>query len=282
MKSFNQMIDRFCAKHPRFGIRNLMLFVVIGNAVVFLFDLMDTTGLLLNYLAFSPVRVMRGEVWRLFTFALIPSSSGIWILFFLYFYYFLGSTLERLWGTARFNLYFFSGILLTVLYGFITYFITGRSVGVTAYYLYLSMFLAFATFFPEQQVLLFGILPLKMKWLAWLDAAAILLGLFSDPFPANLLPVAALGNYLLYCGGILLTPLRRKKTKAQKQTYVNFHREMDRVNAERRAAPYRFRCDTCGRTDVSDPSLEFRYCSRCQGYHCFCTEHINKHVHFTE
>ena len=282
MKSFMRRIDRFCITHPRFGVSNLMLYVVIGNAVVFLFSLMDTTGLLLSYLAFSPALILRGQVWRLVTFALIPNSSGIWIFIFLYFYYYMGSTLERLWGTVKFNLYFFFGILFTVLYGFLIYFITGVDLRIRATYIYLSMFLAFATFFPDQQVLLFFILPIKMKWLAFVDAAVLVMGVFSDPFPLNLLPLVALANYLLFCGEILFSPLRRSRSRAQRQTFHNFHREIDKVNAERRVTPYRFKCAVCGRTDVSDPTLEFRYCSRCQGYHCFCQDHINHHSHYTE
>ena len=38
-------------------------------------------------------------------------------------------------------------------------------------------------------------------------------------------------------------------------------------------------CTICGKTDTSHPDLEFRYCSRCQGYHCYCQEHISNHTH---
>lgn len=281
MKSFMQRVDRFCVRHPNFGIPRLMLYVVIGNALVFVFSLMDTTHLLLSYLAFSPALILRGQVWRLLTFALIPNSSGLWTLIFLYFYYYLGNTLERVWGSAKFNVYFFSGVLFTVLYGFVVYFLTGIDLRVNAHYIYLSMFLAFAANFPEQQVLLMFFIPVKMKWLAWLDGALILLGVLTDPFPLNLLPLVALLNFLLFCGGDVFLPVRRR-SRAERQTFRNFHREMEQANAKRRAAPYRFRCEICGRTDLTDPTLEFRYCSRCQGYHCFCAEHINHHTHFTE
>ena len=83
MRSFSRWVDRFCIRHPRFGISNLMLFVVIGNAVVFLFSIMDTTGMLTSVLAFSPALILRGQIWRLVTFALIPNSSGILTLLFL-------------------------------------------------------------------------------------------------------------------------------------------------------------------------------------------------------
>ncbi len=281
MKSLMRRIDRFCLTHPRFGISNLMLYVVIGNAVVFLFSLMDTTGLLLYYLAFIPSQILRGQVWRLFTFALIPNARGLWILLFLYFYYFIGSALEREWGRGKFTIYFFSGILFTVLYGFLIYLITGRDLAVGASYIYLSMFFSFATFYPEQQVLLFFFIPVKIKWLAWADAAFFLLGVITSSFPENLLPVVAVLNYLLFCGETLFAPLSAQRFRQRKKT-LDFKREAARVNAQRASAPYRFKCAVCGRTDVTNPELEFRYCSRCAGYHCFCQDHINSHIHFTE
>lgn len=281
MHKLQRAIDRFCVKHPRFGIANLMLYICIGNAAVFLFSLMDTTGLFESYLLFSPAHILRGQIWRLLTFALIPNSSGIWTLIFIYFYYFIGHTLENEWGYARFNLYFFSGILLTVLYGFLLYFITGLSVPVSAWYVYLSMFFSFAALNGETQVLLFFILPIKIKWLAYLEAGYFLLELFSMPFPLNLLPLVAVFNFLLFCWDNLFSSFRIRSRQQRKAT-VDFKREVSRINAERRTAPYRFRCEVCGRTDITDPSLEFRYCSRCSGYHCYCAEHINAHRHISE
>ena len=281
MRSFSRWVDRFCIRHPRFGISNLMLFVVIGNAVVWLFSMMDTTGMLMSFLAFSPALILRGQIWRLLTFALIPNSSGILTLLFLYFYYFIGSTLEREWGTVKFNIYFFSGILFTVLYGLAVYIIFGKNSYLGANYIYLSMFFAFASLFPNQIVFLFGLIPLKIKWLAWVDAVYFVLDVIRLPFPLNLLPVVAVLNFLLFCGDELFSSLRPERIR-QKQKTVSFKREMDRINAQRRTAPYRFRCEVCGRTDVTNPDLDFRYCSRCAGYHCYCMDHINAHQHFTQ
>ena len=115
-----------------------------------------------------------------------------------YFYYFIGTTLEQQWGTARFNIYFFSGVILSILYGFLIYFLTGMSVSLTAEYIYLSMFFSFAALFPDMQVLLFFVIPIKMKWLAIVDAVFFLMGVFSTPFPANLLPVIAILNCILF------------------------------------------------------------------------------------
>lgn len=281
MKWFSRKIDLFCYKHPRFGIANLMLYVVIGNVVVWLFSMMDTTYTLYNILCFDPYYILRGQVWRLLTFALIPNSSGFLALIFFYFYYFIGKTLEDRWGTPRFNLYFFSGMLFTIIYGFILYFVTGNSYAVSAEYIYLSMFFSFAALFPDMHVLLFFIIPIKMKWLAIVDAVYFIIGVIQLPFPLNLLPVVATLNFLLFCGDTLLGYFR-PASRAQRKNATNFKREVHRIQYEQKLKPYNRRCEVCGKTDTDCPDLEFRYCSRCAGYHCFCIDHINAHQHFSE
>ena len=284
MRWFSRQVERFCLHHPRFGIPNLMLYVVIGNAVVWLFSLMDRSGMLIGALCFLPSAVLRGQVWRLLTFALIPDSSGLWTLIFLYFYYFIGNTLERQMGPTRFTLYFFSGLLLTVIFGFVLY-LFGYNVMVDAHYIYLSMFFAFAACYPDQMVLLFFVIPVKMKWLAVADAVLFVIGIVTNPFPICLLPVVAVLNVLLFFGDELLSaffPNRARFRPRNVSNTVKFKQAARQVRREQEKAPYRFKCAVCGRTDQSDPGLEFRYCSRCEGYHCFCQDHINSHIHFTQ
>lgn len=293
MKSLMKKIDIFCYKHPRFGIRNLMLYVVVGAAIVWLFNLftMYSSVNILSYLYFSPYLILRGQVWRLLTFIIIPPSTGILTLVAFYFYYFIGRTLEQQWGPGKFTIYFFTGVILTIVYGFVIYFATGADLllsygyPVSAHYIYLSMFFTFATLYPDMQVLLFFIIPIKMKWLAIVDAAFFLYSVVTSSFPINLLPVVAVLNYLIFCGGWLVEAARRLlggKTRQQRQNTVNFQNEVRRMQQEQKQKTYTRRCEVCGRTDTDYPDLEFRYCSRCQGYHCFCMDHINNHRHFTE
>jgi hypothetical protein len=283
MKAFIRWADRFCARHPRFGVYNLMRFLVIGNAAVWLLSSMDRTGTVIFYLALYPQMVLQGQIWRLVTFVFIPASSGLLTLLFLYFYYFIGSTMEREWGQAKFSLYFLFGMLFTVIYAFAVYFITGKSPSPysVAEFIYLSMFFSFATYYPDVQVLLFFILPVKVKWLAWVDAAFFLFSMLTMSFPERLLPLIAVLNYLLFCGDILFAGLAPARF-AQRRKTISFRREAQRVRQEQKNAPYRFKCAVCGRTDTEHPELEFRYCSRCAGYHCFCQEHINNHIHFNQ
>lgn len=276
MKSPRSRIEMFCYKHPRFGIPHLIRYITIANVIFWLIGAVNPV--LMSYLTFNPALILRGQIWRLVTFALYPPSTD-WLAFLaFYFYYMIGSTLERYWGTPQFNIYFFSGALLTVIYGFIVYFITGASYSLTAEYIYLSMFFSFAVLFPDMQVLVFYILPVKIKYLAYINAAFFVLSVFTTSFPANLLPVVAVLNFLIFCGEDLFKAIPKRPSA----NTVNFRRESARIRREQQANLYTHKCAVCGRTDKDYPGLEFRYCSKCAGYHCFCQDHIYNHIHFTE
>lgn len=164
MKKLNNKIDMFCYRHPRFGVPNLMLYIVVISLAVWLLSIMDSSRTLMSYFAFSPELILKGQVWRLITFMFIPQDTSMWALLFFYFYYWIGSTLEREWGTARFNIFIFSGVLLTIIYGMVIYLITKQSASIGTYYIYLSMFFSFATLYPDTQVLFMFIIPVKIKW----------------------------------------------------------------------------------------------------------------------
>lgn len=282
MKKLDRAISMFCYKHPRFGVANLMLCIVIGTGAVWLLSMMDTTQTLISLLYFSPERVIKhGEVWRILSFMFVPNSGSILEFLFLYFYYWIGNTLERNWGTARFNIFVFGGMLLTVIYGIAMYLITGTSMAVGAHYIYMSMFFSFATLFPNMQILLFFIIPIRIKWLALLDAAYFIAMILMSPFPYNLLPVIAMLNYFVFFGGSLAAELKSLRSGNAK-TARNFRRNVTQIKYEDKLKDFNYKCSVCGKTDTDYPELEFRYCSRCAGYHCFCSEHINNHVHFTE
>ena len=276
MKDPRRKIEEFCYKHPDFGIPNLMRYIVIANAVFWLMGAVNPV--LMNYLLFNPALILRGQIWRLISFVFIPPSTGILAIIAFYFYYWIGTTLENQWGTGQFTIYFFTGVILTIVYGFAIYFITGRSVSLSSTYIFLSMFFSFAALFPDMQVLFLFIIPVKMKYLALVDAAFFVLSVISTPFPENLLPVVAVLNFLIFCGGELKSMLPRRQSRST----INFKRESARIRYEQREKLYTHKCAVCGRTDTEYPNLEFRYCSRCVGYHCFCQDHINNHIHFTE
>lgn len=276
MKDPMRLIDRFCYKHPHFGIPNLMRYLTIANVVFWLIGVTNST--LLSYLSFDAALILHGQIWRLLTFMLYPPSAGILAFLIFYFYYWIGSALEQYWGTAHFNVYLLIGWFVTIVYGFLVYFIGGTRIRIDAQYLYLSMFFSFAALYPDMQVLLFFFLPIKVKYIAFIDAAYFLLAVFTNPFPVNLLPIVATLNFFLFFGATLLRSIPKKDSKST----INFRKESRRIRQEQRSKLYTHKCAVCGRTDTEFPELEFRYCSRCAGYHCFCQDHINSHIHFTE
>ncbi len=292
MKKISNAIDRFSYKHPGFGINNLMLFIVIGKAIVYVMSLIDRSGYFLGYLLFSPQMIIQGQVWRIITFIFIPNSmSPIFLLISLYFYYFIGTSLEREWGKAKFTLYYISGILFTVVYGMIAGLISRSSLLILAdsTYINLSMFFVFATLYPENRVLLFFIIPIKIKWLAYVDAAFFAFGIIqylaAGYFVLALLPVVAVLNYFFFCGDIIIERigfLRARFFSRRPSNVINMKKAAERARAENEGRGYTHKCSVCGRTDADHPELEFRYCSRCVGFHCFCQDHIHSHVHFTE
>ena len=287
MKKLYDGVQRFCAAHPRFGIPNLMRVIVIGNVAVYVLMLLTQANdaNALSFLTFNLNALLHGEVWRLVTFVFVPAySSPFALLISLYFYYWIGSTLERQWGTAKFNLYYISGALLTVLGVVLASLITGNPYLTAAGtgYVNLSMFFAFAFLFPDTTVLLFFILPIKMKWLAYLDAALfafdIIKALGAHNWAGVVLPVVALLNFAVFIWPEVHYLAARTKRQYSPKT-VQYKQAVKQQEKEK---GYHHKCAVCGRTDTDYPDLQFRYCSKCVGYHCFCQDHIFNHVHFTE
>lgn len=276
MFNLRNKIEAYCYKHPNFGISNLMKYVAIANVAFWLMNIMNPS--FLQYIVFDPALILRGQVWRLVSFVFYPPNTGILALLVFYFYYWIGSILEREWGSGPFTVFFFSGIVLTVVYGFVMYFAFGYRIMLDSSYLYLSMFFSFAAMYPDMQVLFMFIIPVRMKFLALIDAVFFLISVLGNPFPINLLPVVALLNFFIFCGADIKALLPRKKS----QSTINFRKESARIRYEQQSRLYTHKCSVCGKTDTDYPELEFRYCSRCEGYHCFCSEHINNHIHFTE
>ena len=287
MKKLYDGVQRFCAAHPRFGIPNLMRVIVIGNVAVYVLMLLTQANdaNALSFLTFNLNALLHGEVWRLVTFVFVPGySSPFALLISLYFYYWIGSTLERQWGTAKFNLYYISGALLTVLGVVLASLITGNPYLTAAGtgYVNLSMFFAFAFLFPDTTVLLFFILPVRMKWLAYLDGALfafdIIKAIGAHNWAGVVLPIVALLNFAVFIWPEVHYLAARTKRQYSPKT-VQYKQAVKQQETEK---GYHHKCAVCGRTDTDYPDLQFRYCSKCVGYHCFCQDHIFNHVHFTE
>lgn len=274
-------LDRFCAKHPRFGIPNLMLYIAIANVAIALIDMFSLGGVSLTYmLSFSRDLILRGQIWRLVTFILVPESSGIfYVALGAYFYYWIGSMLEREWGTTKFTVFYLAGVVLNILFGMVTGY-------ASMYYVNLSLFFAFATLFGDMQVLLFFIIPIKVKWLAWLDAAlfawSVLSNLLGGHLLYALLPLVAILNYAVFFWQDFKYLFSRAKRRTSPNV-INFKKAQKQAQQKaKETGGYTHKCAVCGITDADNPNMEFRYCSKCDGYYCYCMEHINSHIHIHE
>ena len=306
MFDLRRRFERFCFKNRDKGIPNLMLYIALGNAIVMILTMMNGGDSLFHLLCFDKDKILQGQVWRLVTYVFTQSNGGFLGLVFLYFFYMLGRQVENSMGTFKFNLFYFSGVILMDVFAMIfcplvpetvaTYeeyvgFITVRAAYMQmAYYLHLSLVLLYATTYPDSQFVIFFVIPVRAWLLAlvYLVLEVVEIYNLSYPvmyFPHNLFPLVALANYLLFIGKDIVnlmpfafrTRVKSASNKKNKQPKV-----VQFPGAKQAAAPkadYNHRCEVCGRTDVSNPELEFRYCSRCTGYRCYCEDHINDHTH---
>ncbi len=198
MKGRN-LLNKMELKLGKFAIPNLMLYIVIGMGVMFAFDYLFPDMYLMQYILFDRDLIFKGQVWRAISFILMPTNSGtsmvgpFFMVIAMYFYWMCGTQLEHQWGTFKFNVFYFSGMLGAMIGGFITGY-------TTSYYLNLSLFLAFAILYPNVEFRLFFILPIKAKYIAYVDAAYILLSLIILPFHYKLIILLALINIILFFG----------------------------------------------------------------------------------
>ena len=262
-----------------------MLYIVLGSAVVYVMSQMSGNYLLYNLLCFDRTAILHGQIWRLVTYPLTYSAGNLLLTAVsLLCYYSLGRAMENIWGTLKFNLFYLTGVLMMDVFCMI---FGGRA---SVAYLNLSLFLSYATLYPDANFLLFFIIPIRAWVFALFDLVLVLVDLVSVPFPYNLFSVISLANYFLFFGKDVLNviPLswranaRRAvhhKPKQKQAKVIQFDAGSYEASHATPQAPYTHRCTVCGRTDVSNPELEFRYCSRCKGYYCYCQDHINNHTH---
>ena len=308
MKNLRTRFERFCFKNRSKGIPNLMLYIVLGNALVYILSLANQDYALYDILCFERNLVLQGQVWRLISFVFTSFSPGTNIFFTIitYICYFsLGKAMENAWGTFRFNLFYLSGVVLMDVFAMV---VGGVPVNIDGYgldlsmlysgmgsYLNLSLFLGYATLYPDAHFLLFFVIPVKAWIFALVDLVLTLYRVLTMAFffPHNLFPLVAILNYFLFFGKDVLNviPLswrinlkrlfkKKQRYAPEKPKVVPFPSAGSyQASTAKVKAPYNHRCTICGRTDTENPELEFRYCSRCQGYHCYCSDHISNHTH---
>ena len=298
LKNLIKKCEIFLYKNRDHGIKNLMLYIAIGNLIVYFITMVDPSGLLYRSLYFDRDAILRGQVWRLFSYVFTYLNDFGMVSSFLNFimlfcYYQIGKMLEQQRGTLHFNLYYLCGILFMDIGALLLH------ENASIYYLNLTLFLAIATLLPEIRFLLFFIIPIRAKYFAWFYLGMTLISLirgiitmfqglsYGAVYLGWLFPVIAMLNYFLFYGSsfrnLLPQAMRYRKVRDHAPKAVppnpNWAANYRNKAGEK---PYRHKCTVCGRTDAQYPNLEFRYCSRCAGYHCYCIDHINNHVHITE
>ena len=260
--------ERLCARRPNAGLKNLMYFIAGAQVLVFVLSFTDYGAMLPLLMYFDRGLIFSGQVWRLVTFLFMPLGGDIFtVAISVIFYVFVGKMLENAWGTLKFNFFYLTGTLLTIIYCLVL------NCSAQSMYINFSMFLAFATLYPENEVRIFFILPIKVKYLAIAQAVLYIVLIFFNHFPQNLLPIVAFLNYLLYFWQPLLRLVRRRSFETKNR--IDFKAKSKSIKKR----GYLHRCVVCGKTDASHPETEFRYCSLCKSYACYCEEHIMSHTH---
>ena len=291
-------MSKFEKKFGRYAIPNLTTILIACYAVGYLLDMFAPT--VLNYLTLNPYLICHGQVWRVITWVVVPPTTGnlFSLLLMLYLYWSLGTSLERAWGTYRYNVYMFSGLFLTVLGSFVSmalsYLMYGEmwevmtQVGALCFstnYINMSIFLAFAVTFPDMQLLLMFIIPIKVKWLGILYGVMVVwefmqgayislgsLGTLDASMYVRIAIVFSLLNFIIF----FFTSRRFIMSPKQMKRRQEFKREVRQARAN---AVTRHKCAICGRTDETDPDMEFRFCSKCNGNYEYCREHLFTHKH---
>lgn len=276
-------LDKLERKLGRFAIPNLTVYLLAGYVIGFSVVLLMPE--LLGWLTLEPALILRGQVWRVISWVLIPpTTQPISLLFLVLLYYSLGTALERTWGTFRYNVYIFSGLLFTVLAVFIFYAvyyfgfgmeISLSSVGlISTNYITMSIFLAFAAIYPEMEVYLYFILPIKMKWMALVYAAMALYYFVSSGAVTRVAIGASLLNFVIF---FLSTRNLKRYSPKERARKARFRQQSAPHMQYSNGAKHR--CAVCGRTELDDPCLEFRFCSKCNGNYEYCQDHLFTHEH---
>lgn len=287
-----KLLNRLERTLGRYAIRGLMRYIVIlfiaGLAIGSI-----APEIYLKYFILDFAQVAKGQVWRLITF-IIPFGSLNNILFFVimvYFYYMIGNNLENTWGAFRLNLYFFSGVFFNIIAAWITYMITDISITDTSFNtldtVCGTLFFAFAAMYPNMQFLFYFIIPIKAKYLAWFQGAIYIIHVFSyiksGAYPMVIPLLVSLANFFIF---FLMTRNYRRISPSEIKRKADFRRQMNAGRTQGNVAQFRgknvisrHKCAVCGRTEMDNENLEFRFCSKCDGNYEYCMDHLFTHEH---
>jgi membrane associated rhomboid family serine protease len=253
-------LDRLERRFGFLGVPGLIRIVIGFTALVYLLVYLNRG--FESFLTLEPALILRGQVWRLVTYIFIPQTfSPLWVLLALWFLWFIGEGLERAWGPFRLTLYFIIGMIGTTAAAF--FFGSNFSNGM----LIASLFFAFAHFYPDEVIYILFILPVKIKWLAWIFAAFLLAGFVLGPNSYRAALIAAFANYFIFFGPEIIHQARHRRDVSTRRKRFE--------SQSRNAAETLHSCAVCGATELSDPNLDFRVARDGEEY---CMAHLPKTV----
>lgn len=339
------MLNKIEKKIGKYAVKNLIYYVLGAYGIGYILLLLNSKVDWYNYIVLDPAMVMKGQVWRLFTWVCtVPQGLSFFVIFMFLLYFFIGRSLEANMGAFKYNLYMFGGWFFMTLGSMAIYWITSAingpagaiSISASTYYINLASFLAFALLFPDVKVYFFGILPISVKVLAWIDVAYLglqvisnLISLFSyntqsgqvvlDAFGIGaseffIMAITNIATILLSLLNFLIFFIMYRKQRRKSATQKNFKKQMNgfytynsqnfnqtsqkhQANAYKQAQTTQqaqqpkketskynagvmlHKCSVCGRTNMTNPELTFRYCSKCEGNHEYCQDHLFTHEH---
>lgn len=283
-------MGNFEKRFGKYAIKNISLVLILCYVAGYVLQLVNIG--FLSYLTLDPYAILHGQIWRLFTWILIPPTSldPFFTVIMLLFYYNMGTSLEYAWGTYRYNVYLFSGMLFTVLGSFVwmgaEYIAAGGyipseyaagmfsrySLSFSTFYINMSIFLAVAATFPRMKVLLMFVIPVEVRWLG--VAYGVML-LYNFIFAGSLVNRIAIASSLLNFVIFFVTSRRHiHMSPKQVKRRVEFRQDI-----RRNSKITKHKCAICGQTEDDDPNLEFRFCSKCNGNYEYCQNHLFTHTH---
>lgn len=259
------LLDKLERRFGRFGVANTTLMLIVPQVALYIVSY-GRPDVLLN-LALDPELVLQGQWWRVITFLVIPPFTNPFFAFFFWYMFFLmGSALDNYWGSFRYNIYLLIGYLATVGAAFIT-----PQAAASNAFLQGSVFLAFAFLYPDFQILIFFIFPVKIKWIALLWWIFYVYTIVFGAWNARIAVLASICNFLIFFSRDIVYHIRSGRRQMVFQA--------SRFGGSRKPEEPFHRCMVCGVTDKINPDMDFRYCPDCQGTYGYCSDHLNNHPH---
>lgn len=261
------LLDKLERKYGRYEIPNVTLAFIFVQVPVYIFSMARPE--LIGLLSLVPQLVLQGQWWRLLSFLAVPPvTNPIFAFFFWYMFYLMGTALESHWGAFRYNIFILIGYFATLLASFLV-----PDVPSSNGFLQASVFLAFAYLFPDFQIFIMFILPVKIKYLAIITWVLYFYKFAVGPMNIRLLVLSSVLNFLIFFGRDIWYQMRTGKRSMVFQAKQFAGRDESK--------PFHT-CTVCGITDLSQPDMDFRYCPDCAGSACYCTDHIRNHDHLLE